>query len=67
MVTGMIITFSPVLFGHLLPELREWLPPTSSALIGAPLVITVMIVVSLLTPPPPDAIRRHLVEKVHSL
>ena len=66
MLAGTIITFAPVLVGHLFPELREWLPPTSSALIGAPLVTLVMIVVSLLTPPPPDQVRRFLVEKVHS-
>jgi cation/acetate symporter len=66
MVAGVVVTFTPVLAGHLLPELREWLPPTSSALIGAPLVSLIVIVVSLLTPPPPEQVRRFLVEKVHS-
>ena len=67
MTVGIILTFLPVLFGHLLPAaLMSWLPPTSSALIGAPLVILVIIVVSLLTPPPSEKVRRFLVEKVHS-
>ena len=66
MLAGVVVTFTPVLAGHLIPGLREWLPPTASALIGAPLVILVMIVVSLLTPPPPESVRRFLVEKVHS-
>jgi cation/acetate symporter len=67
MTLGIVITFASLVFGSVCPVLHAWLPPTSSALIGAPLVITLMIVVSLLTPPPPDSIRRHLVEKVHSL
>ena len=67
MTLGIVITFVSLALGSVFPLLHAWLPPTSSALIGAPLVITVMIIVSLLTPPPPDAIRRHLVEKVHSL
>jgi len=66
MLAGVVLTFAPVLAGHLIPGLREWLPPTASALIGAPLVILIMIVVSLLTPPPPEQVRRFLVEKVHS-
>ncbi len=66
MLAGLAITFLPVLAGHLIPGLREWLPPTASALIGAPIVLLIMIVVSLLTPPPPESVRRFLVEKVHS-
>jgi len=66
MVAGVVITFAPVLAGHLFPVLRAWLPPTASALIGAPLVTLIVIVVSLLTPPPPEQVRRFLVEKVHS-
>lgn len=66
MLFGIVLTFAPVLTGHLFPAMREWLPPTASALIGAPLVILVMIAVSLLTPPPPEHVRRFLVEKVHS-
>ncbi|MGK2907098.1 MAG: sodium:solute symporter family transporter [Desulfuromonadales bacterium] len=66
MLIGTMITFAPILFGHLSPTLRALLPPTSSALIGAPVVILTMIIVSRLTPPPPEHVRRFLVEKVHS-
>jgi cation/acetate symporter len=66
MLAGVALTFAPVLVGHLIPGLRDWLPPTASALIGAPLVILIMIVVSLLTPAPPEQIRRFLIEKVHN-
>jgi cation/acetate symporter len=66
MLVGSVITFAPILFGHLSPTLRAVLPPTSSAFIGAPLVILTMIIVSRLTPPPPEHLRRFLVEKVHS-
>ncbi|MEJ2470491.1 MAG: cation acetate symporter [Desulfuromonadales bacterium] len=66
MLVGTVITFTPILLGHLFPVLRAILPPTSSALIGAPLVILTMIIVSRLTPPPAESLRRFLVEKVHS-
>ncbi len=66
MLVGTIITFAPILLGNALPMLRTILPPTSSALIGAPVVILTMIVVSLVTPPPAEQLRRFLVEKVHS-
>jgi cation/acetate symporter len=62
MLTGLGVTIVSLLPGTTF----ALLPPTSSALIGAPLVILVMIVVSLFTPPPPEAIRRFLAEKVHS-
>lgn len=65
MLTGVLITFSTPLFGGLVPAVAKVFPLTSSALIGAPLVIGVMIVVSLLTPPPPEAVRRFLAEQVH--
>ncbi|MEJ2519069.1 MAG: cation acetate symporter [Desulfuromonadales bacterium] len=66
MLVGTVITFTPILLGHLVPVLRAILPPTSTALIGAPLVILTMIIVSRLTPPPAESLRRFLVEKVHS-
>ncbi len=66
MTVGTMITFAPILFGHLSPMLLAVLPPTSSALIGAPVVILTMIIVSRLTPPPSEELRRFLVEKVHS-
>jgi cation/acetate symporter len=66
MMVGTTITFLPIVLGHVFPILLSVLPPTSSALIGAPVVIMTMIVVSRLTPPPSDHLRRFLVEKVHS-
>jgi cation/acetate symporter len=66
MLTGLGVTCVSLLPGAAFPLLQTLLPPTSSALLGAPLVTLVMIVVSLATPPPPEAIRRFLAEKVHS-
>jgi cation/acetate symporter len=66
MLVGTLITFAPILFGNLIPILPKVLPPTSSALIGTPVVILTIIIVSRLTPPPPEHLRRFLVEKVHS-
>ena len=66
MSIGTIITFAPILLGKLIPTLSIILPPTSSALIGAPVGILTMIIVSRLTPPPSEKLRRFLVEKVHS-
>jgi len=66
MLTGLGLTVLSLLPGGAFPLLRILLPPTSSALIGAPLVIAVMIAVSLATPAPPETIRRFLAEKVHS-
>ncbi|HEY7745884.1 MAG TPA: cation acetate symporter [Desulfuromonadales bacterium] len=66
MLTGLVLTCASLLLGEAFPIIRSLLPPTSSALIGAPLVTLVMIVVSLATPPPPETVRRFLAEKVHS-
>ena len=66
MMVGTSITFAPIVFGNIFPILHKVIPATSSALIGAPVVIVTMIIVSLLTPPPSDHLRRFLVEKVHS-
>ena len=66
MLVGTGLTFAPILLGNLIPGLTRILPPTSSALIGAPIVILTMIVVSWLTPAPAESLRRFLVEKVHS-
>jgi cation/acetate symporter len=66
MVLGLFITFAALILGDSIPLLHQFFPPTSSAFLGAPLVIGVMILVSLLTPPPPESIRRQLVEKVHN-
>lgn len=62
MLTGILITFSSPLFGGICTIL---FPITSSALIGVPIVITVIITVSLLTTPPADATRSFLAEQVH--
>jgi cation/acetate symporter len=61
MLVGIWITFLP----FIVPGWGLFLPFTSTALIGAPLSILVMIVVSLLTPPPPEQVRRFLSEEVH--
>jgi cation/acetate symporter len=65
MATGIALTLASLLLGGLWPAFGALFPPTSSALLGAPLVIGVMIAVSLLTPPPPESIRRFLAEEVH--
>ena len=65
MITGFVITFAQPLLGGLLPVLGHLFPLTSSAFLGAPLVIAILVVVSLLTPPPPEEIRRFLAEQVH--
>lgn len=65
MLTGVLITASSVLFGGLFPIVKTIFPLTSSAFIGAPLVIVVMITVSLLTRPPSDEIVAFLVRDVH--
>jgi cation/acetate symporter len=65
MITGLVVTFGALLLpgGSTLGTL---LPATSSAFIGAPLVVLVMIGVSLATPAPPEKIRRFLADEVHS-
>ena len=65
MLTGTVITFGALLLpaGSTLAAL---FPATSSAFLGAPLVILVMICTSLVTQPPPEPIRRFLAEEVHS-
>jgi cation/acetate symporter len=65
MCAGVVITFAQPLLGGAIPLLATLFPLTSSAFLGAPLVIAVMVIVSLLTPPPPAEIRRFLSEQVH--
>ncbi|PLX86266.1 MAG: cation acetate symporter [Desulfuromonas sp.] len=67
MVTGLLITTASLFLGGAFPLVATLFPPTSSALIGAPLVIVTMIAVSLATPPPPEEIRRFLAEEVNRL
>lgn len=65
MLTGLIISFAPLVAGDSLPFITQLFPLTSSAFIGAPLVMIVMIVTSLLTAPPSDAIRLFVSRDVH--
>jgi len=67
MLCGLLLSFAPLALGELWPWLPRLLPATSSALIGAPTVMLVMVVVSLLTPAPPLEIRRQLAERIHQL
>jgi cation/acetate symporter len=66
MLIGIFLTFVPLVIGHIVPSILIWLPPTSSALIGAPVVTLIIVLVSLMTPPPSREVRQFLVEKVHS-
>jgi cation/acetate symporter len=65
MLAGLLITFLPFVIGDALPMVSYLLPSTSSAFIGAPLVVIIMVAVSLLTPPPSEKIRRFLAHNVH--
>jgi len=65
MLSGVLITFLPFVIGDALPVVSYLLPATSSAFIGAPLVVLIMVAVSLLTEPPSESIRRFLAHDVH--
>ncbi|MDD2271275.1 MAG: cation acetate symporter [Desulfuromonadaceae bacterium] len=65
MLTGLVISFAPFIAGDSLPLVSQLFPLTSSAFIGAPLVMIVMIVTSLLTTPPSAAIRLFVSRDVH--
>lgn len=65
MVAGVVITFAPLLIGNSFPLLHVLFPATSSAFLGAPVVIAVMIIVSLLTAPPSSEISSFLSRSVH--
>jgi cation/acetate symporter len=65
MICGVVITFLPVLAGDALPLATRLLPATSSAFIGAPVVVLITIVVSLLTTAPSAAIRSFVASEVH--
>lgn len=64
MITGSAISFMPLIFSNV-PFITHFFPLTSSAFIGAPLVMAVMIVVSLLTAPPSETIRTFVNRDVH--
>jgi cation/acetate symporter len=65
MLCGVLITFLPVVVGNVLPAVAYLLPATSSAFIGAPVVVVIMIVVSLLTTAPSAAMRNFIASDVH--
>ena len=65
MLTGLLISFASIVAGNWLPFISQMFPLTSSAFIGAPLVMIVMIVTSLLTAPPSAAIRLFVSRDVH--
>ncbi len=65
MLTGLLISFSSLFVGGSLPIISQLFPLTSSACIGAPLVMIVMVVTSFLTSPPSAAIRHFVSRNVH--
>jgi cation/acetate symporter len=65
MLLGVAITFAPLIFGNSYPLINDFLPATSSAFIGVPLVLLTIILVSLLTRPPSDNIRQFLSRNIH--
>ncbi len=65
MLTGLFISFASLLLGDILPYISHLFPLTSSAFIGAPIVIIVMIAISSMTAPPSDAIRLFISHDVH--
>lgn len=65
MLLGVFITFISVFLGDLVPLVNTLFPLTSSAFLGAPLVIVVMIVVSRLTEPPSQEMVEFLIRDVH--
>ncbi len=67
MLTGVLITFAAPLAGGWFPWVGELFPLTSSAFLGAPLVVVVMIVVSFLTRPPSQQVMTFLARNVHDV
>ncbi len=65
MLTGLAISFSSLLCGSSLPFISTLFPSTSSALVGAPLVMLVMVAASSLSAPPSEAVRLFLTRQVH--
>ncbi|MEY7847842.1 cation acetate symporter [Natrarchaeobius sp. A-rgal3] len=76
MLVGMLVSFGaivndtaiPMYTGvdeAVIPTLATWVPGTSSALVGVPIVFAVIIVVSRLTDDPPQEVKR-LVRQCHS-
>lgn len=67
MLLGVFITFSSLLLGGVFPVVKTLFPLTSSAFLGAPLVVVVMILVSLATRPPSTEMVTFLSRNVHDL
>lgn len=67
MLVGVVISFSAPLFGGMVPVIATLFPVTSSAFLGAPLVVLVMIAVSLVTRPPSDELVAFLARNVHDV
>jgi cation/acetate symporter len=65
MLAGLVISFAPLLASDTVPLISQLFPLTSSAFIGAPLVMIIMIITSLLTAPPSAAIRHFVSRNVH--
>lgn len=65
MALGVFITFSSLFLGEFIPFVKILFPLTSSAFLGAPLVIVTMIAVSRLTAPPSREIVAFLIRDVH--
>lgn len=65
MILGVAITFAPLIAGDAFPLIADYFPATSSAFIGAPLVLLTIILVSLMTRPPSDKIRQFLSRNIH--
>lgn len=65
MLAGLLISFVSFFAGSFIPFISEFFPMTSSAFIGAPLVMLIMIVTSFFSPPPSDSIRLFLRRNVH--
>lgn len=65
MLLGVVVSFAAPLLGDTLPLLKQLFPLTSSAFLGAPLVIAVMMAVSLLTRPPSAEMTAFLAKEVH--
>lgn len=67
MLLGVLISFSSPLLGGVFPLIHTLFPLTSSAFLGAPLVVLVMIAVSLATRPPSSQMMTFLARNVHDL
>lgn len=65
MLAGLVISFAPLVAGDRVPFILHLFPLTSSAFIGAPLVMIIMIVTSLFTAAPSAAIRLFVSRDVH--